>query len=114
MAMATPETSGLYRADAQTNAYRDRPMPQAVQAKDPRLHAINNAVCSAIERVRELSQALSLKADAIVGSRPEDANKGEGSPPSNGALDQIEMSCRTLHSALDALVDAERRFAGLA
>lgn len=80
-----------------------------------RLHAVNNAICMATERAHSLAESLNRKADAIVGSFNAGADASTApTPVPNGALDQIDMALRALSSALDRIVDAERRFEGLA
>lgn len=88
-----------------------------VAPADPRLHAINNTICGYADDIRAHTQALNLKADAIVGHvRTGETGKGPETPTPvpNGALEQIEMALASLHSAIEDLAAAERRFGGLA
>lgn len=90
----------------------------AVQPADPRLHAINNTICTYADSIRDRVRDLNLKADAIVGHvRTGAATDPAAQPPApvpNGALEQIEMALASLGGAIDDLAAAERRFGGLA
>lgn len=90
------------------------PTPPPVVPQDPRLHAIDSAIRTTTERLRAHVQGLDMKADAIVGTVPQDDAKGAEAAPVNGALDQIEMSLRALKDAVTELGYVERRFDGLA
>lgn len=86
------------------------------QPADPRLHAINNAICNYADNIRAHVQGLNLKADAIVGEiRTGEALPAQApTPVPIGALEQIEMALASLSGAIDDLGAAERRFGGLA